>query len=358
YIGCTITTPDGKNFKFHDADYPGVIYIPLDGREPAVCWEQPYKKPAPKKLPKNPYEPIPKDLHNPRPMYAYELAHLSIVEGHPPNLRGTGDFSLKVGDFKLAMKDIRRVLSVSMQEVVYIVIETDSLAGDALYKGKVYRQTAYGFISDLNYAYLSEVGRNAKGGQVMMKKEAELLVGAACSAVGAFGGIAAITAMTMNILLMNSEQIFTAARGIEELMKVKDVLAQNTPEFWKLCRTVLRLTIINTPDAMWADPYGSVRLAGELVMMVGEAILLKRVKSLGLFADIIKKLMQGFFGKLTDAATLALAGKDIVSLMKEYDPTLDDERATRIANEIKDHWNVVEPALTVLKSVADQLVGA
>lgn len=66
------------------------------------------------------------------------------------------------------------------------------------------------------------------------------------------------------------------------------------------------------------------------------------------------------FGKLTDAGTkaLTLAGNDIVKVMKVFDPSVDEERGTKIANELKENWKVVEPALTVLKSVADQLVGA
>nr|MCU0240415.1 hypothetical protein [Pyrinomonadaceae bacterium] len=162
----------------------------------------------------------------------------------------------------------------------------------------------------------------------------------------------------MGILINNNEEIFKAARGIEELIKVKNVLSNHTPEFWTLCKTVLKLSMSKIPEAMWSDPYGSVKLAGELVMILGEAVLTKRVRSFGFVASIATKLMQGAFGKLTDAATLALAGKDLVKEMRQYDPTLDDARAARIMKELKDNWTVVEPALKSLKAVADSLVGA
>lgn len=303
-------------------------------------------------------EKIPlEDKDKPRQVYLHDLRNIRMQSGTSiPN--PNGGTPLFVGNLYLATKDIRKILGGSFQEIIYIVVKTESDALDPFLVGKVYRQTTRGFWSDMNSAWMSEVGRNAKGGMEMAKKEVELLMGAVCAGVGAFGGFAALTASAMNILLSNSEDIFKAARAIEELIKVKNVLSQHTPEFWLLCKTVLKLALVKTPEAMWSDIYGSIKLAGELVMIVGEAYFMKSIKSFGFVAKIAQKLMQGAFGKLTDAATLALAGKDLVKEMREFDPTLDETRAARIIKEIKDNWTVVEPALKTLKAVADQLAGA
>jgi hypothetical protein len=55
---------------------------------------------------------------------------------------------------------------------------------------------------------------------------------------------------------------------------------------------------------------------------------------------------------------MALAGKDLVKLMKENNVVLDEAQATIIVKEIKDNWTVVEPALKTLKAVADKFAGA
>ncbi len=303
-------------------------------------------------------EKIPlEDKDKPRQIYLHELKNMTMQSGTSiPN--PFGGQSLFVGNLYLATKDIRKILGGSFQEIIYIVVKTESEALDPFLVGKVYRQTNRGFWSDLNYAWLTDVGRNAKGGMEMAKKQVELMMGAILAGVGAFGGFAALTGAAMNILLNNSEEIFKAARGIQDLIKVKNVLSQHTPEFWTLCKTVLKLSIAKTPETIWADTYGAIRLAGELVMIMGEAVFFKRVRSFGFVAQIAQKLMQGAFGKLTDAATIALAGKDLLKEMREFDPMLDEARAERIIKEIKDNWQVVEPALKTLKAVADQLAGA
>ena len=263
-----------------------------------------------------------------------------------------------VGGLYLSLKDIRKILCGDRQYVYYVVIQTESAALDPFLVGKVYRQTVRGFTSDIDNAWTAEVGRRSQGGQAMMKKEVELMMGAVCACVGAYGGFAAVTASAMQFLLMNSKDLFKAADGIKALMKVRAVLSQNTPEFWRLCVTVLKLSIAKTPEAVWSDQYGSTKLIGELVMIVGEAVLLKKVKSLGLVAAIASKVMLGAFGKLSDAATIALAGKDLVATMREYDPTIDQAKAQRIVVELRDNWDVVGPALNAFKAAVDQMVGA
>ena len=310
--------------------------------------------------PKAPDEPEPEevseeDKDKPRQALLTEVLRLRPSEFV---LRPGGGESYVVGRLYLAPKDIRRLLGGSAETIYYMVMKTESAALDPFLVGKVYRQTVRGFKSDIDMAWAAEVGRRTQGGQAMMKKEVELLMGAVCAGVGAFGGFAALTAATMQFLLMNSKDLFTASRGIQELMKVRAVLSTNTPEFWKLCVTVLRLSLVKTPQAMWSDQNGSTRMIGELVMIVGQALLLKKFKSLSLVTELMTKVLLGAFGKLTDAATIALAGKDLVKLMKEYDPTMNEERAQTIVTELKNNWATVGPALSAFKAAVDQMVGA
>lgn len=293
----------------------------------------------------------PKDKDRPQQVYTHELRQIrtsgTIVHTNGP--------SIVIGNLYLATKDIRKVLGGGSNQVYYIVLLTESKALDPFLVGKIYKQTTLGFWKDIDYnAALTQVGRSAKGGMEMAKKEVELLMGAALAAVGAFGGFAALTAGAMNVLLNNNEEIFKMVRAFEELMKVKNTLSAHTPEFWKLCKTVLRLSAAKTPEAMWSDPYGTVRLVGELVMIVGEAVLTKQIRSIGFVAKIILKVMQGLFSKLTDAASLALDQRDLAAAIKEADPYIDPARIDKIIKELKDNWKIVEPALKTLKAVADQ----
>lgn len=315
----------------------------------------------PPPLPKAPDIPEPEEEVSPEDKDKPRQALLSEVLRLKPSefvMRPGGGPSYVVGRLYLAPKDIRKLLGGSAEAMYYIVIQTESAALDPFLVGKVYRQTARGFRSDIDMAWAAEVGRRSQGGQAMMKKEVELLMGAVCAGVGAFGGFAAVTAATMQFLLMNSKDLFTASRGIQELMKVRAVLSANTPEFWKLCVTVLRLSLVKTPQAMWSDQYGSSRLIGELVLIVGQALLLKKFKSLGLIVELMSKVLLGAFGKLTDAATIALAGKDLVKLMKEYDPNMNEAQAQTIVTELKSNWATVGPALLAFKAAVDQMVGA
>jgi|GEM_PF-2985808 len=317
---------------------------------------------------KNDPEPVegelsPENKDKPRPVLRHSLLNWRMPGGTaiPNNLQWNGD-PLIVGNYYLATHDIRKILAGTREEIVYIVVKSESDALDPFLVGKVFIQTNKGFVSDVRSSWSRQVYLNGKGGAEAAKKEVELLMGAVLASVGTAHGVAAVTAAVLNVLFNNSEDIFKAARGIEELIKVKNVLSQRTPEFWKLCKTALKLSLVKTPEAMWSDPYASAKLAGELVVLVGEAALTRRVRSLGFVGEIVTKLMQGGFGKLTDAATLALAGKDLVNLMKEYYPELSEKqaeaRATEIIKELKDNWAVVEPALKSLKAVADQLAGA
>ena len=331
------------------------------------------KKPQVYTPPKSPEPPkVKEDIETkdlPRPVKVWELRTLKIVQG---NLTDPRNASIKavpilVGDYKMTATDIRRMVSVSSSFVYYIVIETTSLIGNATRKGRFYVQTTHGFMSDLMSADVAEAGRKSAGGQEAMKMEVEVLMAAACGAVGGIAGGAGIaasataqlTAATMHLLLANSDEIFKAADGIKQLMEVRKTLSQHTPEFWKLCATVLKLSALKTPEALWSNPSASIQVATDIVMTITIAVFMKRVKSLGLVANIIKRLLQGLFGALTDAATMALAGEDLVKLMeKEFNTALDKEKATIIVKEIKDNWHVVEPALKSLKAVADKLVGA
>ena len=321
----------------------------------------PPKSPEPPKL-KEDVET--KDL--PRPVKVWELRTLQIIQANLFDPRGLPPKPILVGDYKLTATDIRKMVSVSKSYVYYIVWDTTSLIGNATRKGKFFVQTTHGFMSDMMNADVAEAGRKSAGGQETMKKEVEILMAAACGAVGGIAGGAGIaasataqlTAATMNLLLANSDEIFKAADGIKELIKVQKTLSRHTPEFWKLCKTVLKLSALKTPEALWSNPSASIQLATDIVMTITIAVFMKRVKSLGLIADIVQRLLQGLFGALTDAATMALAGKDLVKLMKEHNTTLDAAQATIIMKEIKDNWTVVEPALKTLKAVADQLAGA
>ena len=305
-----------------------------------------------------------KEKDFPRDVYKNELRHIWSGPGTIPN-PGSGP-SLEVGRYYLATKDIRKILGLGGNDIYYIVVQTASPALDPFLVGKIYKQTKRGFWADLQSAALSEVGRNARGGQEMMKKEVELIIGAACAAAGglaaggglAASGIASLTAMSMNILLMNSKELFTAGNAIQELLKVSDVLSQHTPEFWLLCKTVLKLGALNAPQTVLNDPYAGVKLAGELVIIVGEAVLLRQFKSFGWMLKIIIKLMQTAFNKLVDATTIAIHGKDLIAEMKKLDPTINDVSAARIIAELKTKWHIVGPAINSLKAVADQLVGA
>jgi hypothetical protein len=308
---------------------------------------------------KDPTRPFPKPDKNkdfPRPVWISELRDIWTGPGTIPH-PGSGP-AFVIGRYYLAMKDIRKILGTAGDDIYYIVVQTESAALDPFLVGKVHKQTKRGFWGEINSAALAEVGRNAKGGQEMMKKEVELLMGAACAAVGAFGGFAAITAMSMNVLLMNNKEIFTVGNAIQELLKVSRVLSQHTPEFWLLSKTVLKLGMAKTPETLWNDPYAGTRLAGELVIIVGEAVLLRQFRSFKTVLAILSKLMLSAFAKLTDAATIALHGKDLIAEMKKLDPNVNDERAIKIIKELKANWKIVEPALISLKAVIDQLVGA
>ena len=68
--------------------------------------------------------------------------------------------------------------------------------------------------------------------------------------------------------------------------------------------------------------------------------------------------MLGAFGKRSDAATIALAGKDLVATMREYDPTINQAKAQRIVVELRDNWDVVGPALNAFNAAVDQMVGS
>lgn len=317
------------------------------------------------KLP--PLAPKPQDVPEPeeevsladkdKPRQA-RLSELVKLKASAFVLRPGGGESYAVGNLFLATTDIRKLLGGSADMLYYMVVKTESAVLDPFFIGKVYRQTTRGFKSDVDWAWAAEVARRSKGGQAMMKKEVELLMGAVCAGVGAFGGFAAVTGAAMQFLLMNSKELFIASRGIQELLKVRGVLSANTPEFWKLCVTVLKLSVVKTPEAMWSDQYGSTRLVGELVMIVGQAVLLKKFKSLGLVTELMTKVLLGAFGKLTDAATIALAGKDLVKLMKDYDPMINEARAQTIVTELKDNWSTVGPALSAFKAAADQMAGA
>jgi len=311
-------------------------------------------------LPKEEERPEPENLgvkekDIPRQAHLYEVRRL------PPDDRFSrlgGGESWVVGNFYLGLNEIRRVIGGGDPDIYFIVVETRSEALRPFFVGKVFKQTQRGFISENKNEWLVDVGNRTKGGQAMMKKEVELLMGGVCAGVGAFGGFAALTASSMQFLLMNSKELFTAARGIRELMKVGQMLSEHTPEFYKMSVTVLKLSIAKTPKALWSDEYGSVRLAGELAMIVGEAVLLKRVKSLGLVSALAIKMMQGLFGKLSDASTIALAGEDLVDYMKQYDPSFDSFRARLMLTEIKEKWHIVGPAITAFKAAVDQMVGA
>ena len=302
-------------------------------------------------------DPIPieeKDLS--RQVTIHELRNIWTGPGtivHP----GSGP-AFVVGRYYGSTKDIRKILGTSNMDIYYIVVETVSAALDPFLVGKVYKQSKRGFWSELNASGLAEIGRNGKGGQDAMLFEVELLMGAVCSGAAAFGGIAALTGMSMNVLLMNNKEIFTAANAMEELMKVRQVLSQNTPEFWLLCKTALKLTLAKTPETMWNDKRTPTRLVGELVMIVGEAVLTRQFRSLGTVLKLVSKVMSTAFGKLTDSATIALHGKDLIAEMKKLDPNVSDERAIKIIKELKDNWHIVESALKSLKAVADQLAGA
>jgi len=311
--------------------------------------------PPPAKEEKPPEDESLEAKDKPRQAYLHEVANLRPSDFV---LRPGGGQNYMVGGLYLGPTDIRKLLGGAAQEVYYMVIQTESAALDPFFVGKVFRQTTRGFKSDLDMAWTAEVGRRSQGGQAMMKKEVELLMGAVCAGVGAYGGFAAVTAATMQFLFMNSKELFTAARGLEELLKVRAVLSQNTPEFWKLCVAVLKLSMAKTPEAIWSDHYGSTKLVGELVMIVGEAVLLKKVRSLGLVADLASKVMLGAFGKVTDAATIALAGKDLVQIMTQYDPSMNETKAQKIVTELKNNWAVVGPALNSFKAAVDQMVGA
>lgn len=289
----------------------------------------------------------------PRQVYRTELRNIWTGPGTIPH--PWGEKHLVVGNLYLAFRDIRKVLGVANDDIYYMVVKTESDVLDKFNVGKVYKQTKRGFCSEVDWAALTQVARSAKGGMEFAKKEVELLMGAVLAGVGAFGGVAAVTAAAMNILLNNSEDIFKAARALEALIKVKNVLASNTPEFWQLCKTVLRLSWAKTPESMWSDPYGSIRLAGELVMIVGEAVFLKQVRSIGFIAKLVLKVMQGLFSKMIDAGTLALDQKDLAAAIKQADPNLDKVKIDKIVKELKDNWHIVEPALKTLKAVADQL---
>lgn len=317
-------------------------------------------------LPDEPTDvPVPakaKDL--PRDVYVNELRHIWTGPGTIPN-PGSGP-SFIVGNYYLATNDIRQILGLGGDDIYYIIVKTPSAALDPFMIGKIKKQTKRGFWSDMNTAAFSESGRNARGGAEMMKKEVELLIGAVFAATGglAAGGglassaIASLTAMSMNVLLTNSKELFTAGAAIQELLKVKAVLEQNTPEFWTLVKTVLKLGMLKSPQTVLNDPYAGIKVAGELVMIVGEAVLLRQFKSFGWALKIIIKLMQTAFNKLTDAATIALHGKDLIAEMKKLDPNINDERAIKIIKELKDKWHIVGPAINSLKAVADQLAGA
>ncbi len=294
-----------------------------------------------------------KDL--PRQAHLYEVRRL-----YPTNklTRFGGGDPWIVGNFYLGLNEIRRVIGGGDPDIYFIVVETRSEALRPFFVGKVFKQSQRGFISENKNEWLVDVGSRTRGGQAMMKKEVELLMGGVCAGVGAFGGFAALTASSMQFLLMNSDELFKAARGIRELMKIGQMLSEHTPEFYKMSVAVLKLSIVKTPKALWSDEYGSVRLAGELAMIVGEAVLLKRVKSLGLVSALAIKMMQGLFGKLTDAATIALAGEDLVDYMKQYDSSFDSFRARLMLTEIKEKWHIVGPALTAFKAAVDQMVGA
>lgn len=298
----------------------------------------------------------PKDKDRPRQVRLDELRHIWTGPGTIPHPWGGG--TITVGNLYLATEDIRKVIGLAYNDIYYIVVKTASDVLDQFNVGKIYKQTKRGFCSDIDWAALPQVGRSAKGGMEMAKKEVELLMGAVFAGVGAFGGFAALTAGAMQFLVMNNEEIFKIVRAFEQLMKVKDVLSANTPEFWQLCKTVLRLSVSKTPEALWSDPYAAVKIVGELVMIVGEAVLLKQIKSFGVITKLAGKLMTGLFGKLADAATLALDQKNLAAAIKEADPTLDQAKIDKIIKELKDNWKIVEPALKAIKAAIDQLVGA
>ena len=342
-----------------------MFYCYRDKKDGKLKNQQVYTPPKSPEPPKVKEDVKTKDL--PRPVKVWELRNLEIIQGNVFDPRGLPPKPILVGDYKLTATDIRRIVSISKSYVYYIVVETKTLIDGALRKGRFYVQTTHGFMSDLNSADIAAAGEKSAGGQAAMKMEVEILMAAACGAVGgiaagaglAAGATAQLTAATMHLLLANSDEIFKAADGIEQLIKVQKTLSRHTPEFWKLCKTVLKLSALKTPEALWSNPSASIQVATDIVMTITIAVFMKRVKSLDLVADIIQRLLQGLFGALTDAATLALAGEDLVKLMqKEYGTTLDIKKATEIVKEIKDNWTVVEPALKSLKAVADKLAGA
>ncbi len=312
--------------------------------------------PEPKPTPEPDEEPIPlKEKHIARLAKINQVRNIWTGPGTIPHPAG-GSEGVRVGKLYLGSKEIRQVLGGSMDYIYYMVVMTESAALDPFLVGKVYVQTNVGFWSEIQWAWGREVKRNGQGGQEMMKKEVELLMGAVCAGVGAFGGIAAITGASMNMLFSNSDEIFTAGRALGELIKVKNKLSRSTPEFWLLCVTVLKLSAAKTPQAIWTDAYASTRLMGELLMIVGEAVLLKQFKRFGWVLDIIIKLMQTALAKLIDSATIALEGKDLIKEMKKLDPSLNDERAIKIIKELKDNWHIVQPALVSLKAALEQVV--
>lgn len=332
--------PEATVLRAYAYKIQGVLYNP----------GQNYPMPPPpskEELPE-PEEVSVEDKDKPRQATLHDLRNFNAFSDIMA--RGGGP-SHRVGALYLGPKDTRLLIGGSCDFAYYLVVQTDCAALDPFMVGKFFRQTTRGFSNDIRYASAAaEVGTRTRGGQAMMKKEVELLMGAATAGVGAFGGFAALTASSMQFLLLNSKELFAAARGFGALMEVRAVLKANAPEFWKMTVALLKLSLLKTPEAMWSDKGSITKIVGELAMYLGVSLLSKNLTFLGGMSKLIPKLLAGVYGKATEVAAVAFASKDFLAAIRQCDPTISEEKANIIVTELRDNWKVVGPALTALNA--------